>query len=107
MGEQARKNERSPSMTTGRSIPRVVLGHYGFVGVSVEYPTLLAFLAVVAWKGPGDSSLGRRLGLIPLWTDGVSAAATVIGTGAALSMRLVLHRTDLTAAGLYDASNVQ
>jgi putative oxidoreductase len=92
------------------TIATTVKLHVGFWSQDggFEYPSLLAFLAVVvAWTGPGGWSLDRVLGLTPHWTDWVGAAATVVGIGAALGMRLVLHRPDLTAAALVDASNVQ
>jgi putative oxidoreductase len=58
-----------------------------------EYPLLLAILAVVvAWTGPGDYSLDHLIGFTGSWSYWVSGAATVAGVGAALLLRLVLHR---------------
>jgi putative oxidoreductase len=60
-----------------------------------EYPLFLAVLAVVvAWTGPGRYSLDRFIGLSGHWNNWVSATATLVGIGAALLLRAVLHRTD-------------
>jgi putative oxidoreductase len=92
------------------TIATTVKLHVGFSSQDggFEYPSLLAFLAVVvAWTRPGDWSLNGLPGLTPYWTDWVGAAATGVGVGAALGMRLVLHRPDMTAAALVDGSDVQ
>jgi hypothetical protein len=49
---------------------------------------------VVAWTGPGRYSLDRFIGLSGHWNNWVSATATLVGIGAALLLRAVLHRTD-------------
>jgi putative oxidoreductase len=58
-----------------------------------EYPLFLAILAVAtAWAGPGRYSLDQLAGLIGWWTPAVSAAATVVGIGSALVLRIALYR---------------
>jgi len=64
-----------------------------------EYPLFLAALAVAtAWTGPGRYSLDRLAGLTGSWTAAVSAAATVLGIGSALVLRIALHRGAPAAA---------
>ena len=66
-----------------------------------EYPLFLALLGVgLSWTGPGGWSLDRVVGLTGYLADHdvatwVSLAATVLGIGAALLLRVVLHRDEL------------
>nr|WP_277602102.1 DoxX family protein [Nocardioides sp. KC13] len=61
-----------------------------------EYPLFLAALGVVvAWTGPGSWSVDEIVGLTAYWIPAVSLAATVGGIGAALLLRLALHRDHL------------
>lgn len=65
-----------------------------------EYPLFLAMLGIaLTWTGPGEWSLDRVVGITDVLNGNVaicvSAAATVIGVGAALLLRLVLHREAL------------
>jgi putative oxidoreductase len=63
-----------------------------------EYPAFLALTAIaIAWTGPGRYSLDAIAGLTRHWTTWPAVAATVIGIGAALAMRLALHRPQLAA----------
>jgi putative oxidoreductase len=57
-----------------------------------EYPLLLAMLGLVlAWTGPGRWSLDEMLGLTRLWGTGTAVAATILGIGSALTIRVLLH----------------
>jgi putative oxidoreductase len=64
-----------------------------------EYPALLTVMAIVtAWTGPGRYSLDAAAGLTRYWTTWPAVAATVAGLGAALLLRLVLHRPQSVAS---------
>jgi hypothetical protein len=61
-------------------------------------PAFLALTAIaIAWTGPGRYSLDAVAGLTRDWTTWPAVAATVIGIGAALAMRLALHGPQLAA----------
>jgi putative oxidoreductase len=61
-----------------------------------EYPLFLALLAdALVWTGPGRFSVDHAAGLSAHWNTWVSVVATVIGFGAALLLRAVLHRPPL------------
>jgi putative oxidoreductase len=62
-----------------------------------EYPAFLALAAIaLAWTGPGGFSLDRAAGIAHYWNSWAAIAATVIGIGAALLVRLFLHRPQAT-----------
>jgi putative oxidoreductase len=60
-----------------------------------EYPAFLALAAIaLAWTGPGGFSLDRAAGIAHYWNSWAAIAATVVGIGAGLLVRLFLHRPE-------------